>query len=347
MARKDSSPKPVESVLGKINKRFGKGAIMRMDEDQHGEVRTFSSGSIGLDLALGVGGLPYGKVIEIFGPEASGKTTLALHAIREVQRAGGLAALIDAEHAADMNYARAIGVDTSKLLICQPDCGEQALEITEMLVHSDEVDLVVVDSVAALTPSAEIEGEVGDTHVGLQARMMSQALRKLAGVAYHNQTAVVFINQLRQKIGVTFGSNEVTTGGNALKYYSSVRIDIRRIATLKNTTDNRPYANRVRVKVVKNKTAPPFGQAEFDMVYGVGICNAGELLDHGVDHGVVDKSGAWYSWSGDRLGQGRDKARHKLLEDAALFAALKDAVMTAARPPQAAGKAAADVPKAA
>ncbi|WP_108664707.1 recombinase RecA [Euzebya rosea] len=311
MAKTDRE-KALELALGSIEKQFGKGAIMRMDEGAQQKVATIPTGAIGLDVALGVGGFPRGRVCEIYGPESSGKTTVALHAIAEAQKAGGIAAFIDAEHALDPTYARALGVDVDALLVSQPDTGEQALEITDTLVRSGAVDLLVVDSVAALTPRAEIEGEMGDSHVGLQARLMSQALRKLAGHLNKSRTCCIFINQLREKIGVMFGSPETTPGGRALKFYSSVRLDIRRIESLKDGQDF--VGNRVRVKVVKNKLAPPFRKAEFDIMFGEGISKEGSLIDMGVEHGIIRKAGAWYTYDGEQLGQGRENARSFLKE---------------------------------
>jgi recombination protein RecA len=302
--------KALDMALGQIEKQFGKGAVMRMGEESRQKIPAIPTGALSLDIALGIGGLPRGRVIEIFGPESSGKTTVALHAIAEAQRAGGIAAFIDAEHALDPGYAAALGVDVEAMLVSQPDTGE--LEITDMLVRSGAVDIVVIDSVAALTPKAEIEGEMGDTHVGLQARLMSQALRKLAGTLHKSRTSAVFINQLREKIGVMFGSPETTPGGRALKFYSSVRLDVRRIESLKDGTD--VVGNRVRVKVVKNKVAPPFKQAEFDILYGEGISKEGAIIDIGVDSGIVKKAGAWYTYDGEQLGQGRENARKFLKE---------------------------------
>jgi recombination protein RecA len=297
----------LETVIGNIEKQFGKGTIWQMDESQSIDpVAVHPTGCLGLDMALGIGGLPVGRVIEIFGPESSGKTTLMLEAIAGVQRRGGTAAYIDAEHALDLAYARNLGVDVARLLISQPDNGEQALEIADALARSGAVDLVVVDSVAALVPKAELEGDMGDAHVGLQARLMSQALRKLTAVAARGNCSVVFINQLRMKIGVTFGSPETTTGGNALKFYASVRLDIRRVGAVKVGEDT--VGNRTRVKIVKNKLAPPFREAEFDILYGSGINRAGDLVDQGVAAGVVEKSGSWYSFGAERLGQGREQA---------------------------------------
>jgi recombination protein RecA len=307
--KKDDKVKALDSALSSIEKQFGKGSIMKLgDADQMvTKVATISTGSIGLDLALGIGGYPRGRVIEIFGPESSGKTTLTLHAAAEAQRVGGTAAFIDAEHALDIHYARALGVDTGELLISQPDCGEQALEIADLLVRSGAVDLVVIDSVAALIPRAELEGDMGDQHVGLQARLMSQALRKLAANISKSNSLVIFINQIRMKIGVMFGSPETTTGGNALKFYASQRLDIRRIGSIKQGED--VVGNRTRVKVVKNKLAPPFRTVEFDIMYGEGISRAGDLIDLGVENGVIEKSGAWFSFLGERIGQGRENAK--------------------------------------
>ena len=305
--------KALESALAQIDRQFGKGSVMRLGSDERAPVAVIPTGSIALDVALGVGGLPRGRIIEIYGPESSGKTTLTLHAIANVQRAGGIAAFIDAEHALDPDYAKKLGVDIDSLLVSQPDTGEQALEIADMLVRSGAIDLVVIDSVAALVPRAEIEGEMGDSHVGLQARLMSQALRKLTGGLNTTNTTMIFINQLREKIGVFFGSPETTAGGKALKFYASVRLDIRRIETLKDGTD--AVGNRTRVKVVKNKMAPPFKQAEFDILYGVGISREGSLIDMGVEHGFVRKSGAWYTYEGDQLGQGKENARSFLRDN--------------------------------
>jgi recombination protein RecA len=305
--------KALESALAQIDRQFGKGSVMRLGSDERAPVEVVPTGSIALDVALGIGGLPRGRIIEIYGPESSGKTTLTLHAIANVQRAGGIAAFIDAEHALDPDYAQKLGVDIDALLVSQPDTGEQALEIADMLVRSGAIDLVVIDSVAALVPKAEIEGEMGDSHVGLQARLMSQALRKLTGGLNQTNTTMIFINQLREKIGVFFGSPETTAGGKALKFYASVRLDIRRIETLKDGTD--AVGNRTRVKVVKNKMAPPFKQAEFDILYGVGISREGSLIDFGVEHGIVKKSGAWYTYDGEQLGQGKENARNFLIKN--------------------------------
>jgi recombination protein RecA len=305
--------KAIDLAVSTIEKQFGKGSIMRLGEDMAApEVKVVPTGSLGLDIALGVGGLPRGRIVEIYGPESSGKTTLALHVVGEAQKAGGICAFVDAEHALDVSYARKLGVRTDDLLVSQPDCGEQALEITEMLVRSGAVDIVVVDSVAALTPKAELEGEMGDAHVGLQARLMSQALRKLTGTISKSNTLVIFINQIRMKIGVMFGNPETTTGGNALKFYASCRLDIRRIGALKD--GDKVVGNRTRVKVVKNKMAPPFREVEFDIMYGEGISHTGDLVDLGSECGAVEKSGAWFSVDGERIGQGRDNAKQFLLD---------------------------------
>ncbi len=320
--------KALQSAVSAIEKQFGKGAVMLLGEE--GAVvekpSVIPTGSLALDVALGVGGLPRGRVVEVYGPESSGKTTLALSAAAEAQKLGGVVAFVDAEHALDLNWARTLGVKVEELLLCQPDCGEQALEIVDTLVRSGAVDLVVVDSVAALVPKAEIEGEMGDAHVGLQARLMSQALRKLTSTIHKTQATVLFINQIRHKIGVMFGSPETTTGGNALKFYASVRLDVRRVQAIKDgETSN---GNRTRVKVVKNKMAPPFREAEFDLLYGSGICKVGELLDLGEEAGVIEKSGAWISAGGERLGQGRDKARDALARNPVLLASLEEAVLS-------------------
>ena len=299
--------KALDSALAQIERQFGRGAIMRLGEESKAPIEVIPSGAIALDVALGIGGYPRGRIVEIYGPESSGKTSLALHAIASVQKMGGIAAFIDAEHALDPQYAGNLGVDLDSLYVAQPDTGEQALEITDTLVRSGAIDLIVVDSVAALVPRAEIEGEMGDSHVGLQARLMSQALRKMAGALSNSHTTAIFINQLREKIGVMFGSPETTTGGRALKFYSSVRLDVRRIETLKGGTE--AVGNRTRVKVVKNKVAPPFKQAEFDILYGEGISREGSLLDLGVDQNIVRKSGAWYTYDGDQLGQGKENSR--------------------------------------
>jgi len=303
--------KAIDVAVSTIEKQFGKGSIMRLGEGlAPPEVKVIPTGSLGLDIALGVGGLPRGRVVEVYGPESSGKTTLALHVVGEAQRLGGICAFVDAEHALDVGYARKLGVRTDDLLVSQPDCGEQALEITEMLVRSGAVDVIVVDSVAALTPRAELEGEMGDTHVGLQARLMSQALRKLTGTISKSNTTVIFINQIRMKIGVMFGNPETTTGGNALKFYASVRMDIRRVGALKD--GEKVVGNRTRVKVVKNKMAPPFREVEFDILYGEGISREGDLVDLGAECGAVEKSGAWFGFGGDRIGQGRENAKQFL-----------------------------------
>ncbi len=302
--------KALEAALGQIEKQFGKGSIMRMGEHAGAGVEAISTGAMSLDLALGIGGLPRGRIVEIYGPESSGKSTLAMHVVAEAQRNGGICAYIDAEHAMDPVYAKAIGVDIDEMLISQPDTGEQGLEIADMLVRSGAIDIIVVDSVAALTPRAEIEGEMGDSHVGLQARLMSQALRKLTGTLSKSRTIAVFINQLREKIGVVYGSPEVTPGGRALKFYSSIRLEIRRVESLKDGAEI--VGNRTRVKVVKNKCAPPFRSAEFDIVYGKGISREGSILDVAVDLGVVKKSGAWYTYEGEQLGQGRENAKQFL-----------------------------------
>ena len=309
----ENKAKALAAALSQIEKQFGKGSIMRMDSDAITDVQVVSTGSLGLDIALGVGGLPRGRVVEIYGPESSGKTTLTLQVVAEVQKAGGTAAFIDAENALDPQYAGKLGVNINELLISQPDTGEQALEIADMLVRSGSIDLIVIDSVAALTPKAEIEGEMGDQLPGLQARLMSQALRKLTGNIKRTNTLVIFINQIRMKIGVMFGSPETTTGGNALKFYSSVRMDIRRIGSIKKADE--VIGSETRVKIVKNKVAPPFRQAEFDILYGEGISREGEILELGVQHGVLEKTGAWYGYQGDRLGQGKDNSREFLREN--------------------------------
>lgn len=312
MAAGDDRTKALDAALLNIEKAYGKGSVMRLGDESRAPLEIIPTGSIALDVALGLGGLPRGRVVEIYGPESSGKTTVALHAVANAQAAGGIVAFIDAEHALDPEYAKALGVDTDALLVSQPDSGEQALEIADMLIRSGALDLIVIDSVAALVPRAEIEGEMGDSHVGLQARLMSQALRKMTGALNNSGTTAIFINQLREKIGVMFGSPETTTGGRALKFYSSVRLDVRRIETLKDGTDM--VGNRTRVKVVKNKVAPPFKQAEFDIMYGKGISREGGLIDVGVEAGLVRKAGAWYTYEGDQLGQGKENSR-KFLKD--------------------------------
>jgi len=323
----------IRTIVAGIEKTFGKGAIMTLgDEDHTEQVGVIASGSLALDHALGVGGYPRGRIVEIYGPESGGKTTLTLHAIAEAQKANGVAAFIDAEHAFDVRYARAIGVDTERLLVSQPDTGEQALEICEMLTRSGAIDLVVIDSVAALTPKAEIDGEMGDAHMGLQARLMSQALRKLTAVAHKTGTTIMFINQLRQKIGVVFGNPETTTGGNALKFYASVRLDVRRVGQIKVGED--PIGNRTRVKVVKNKCAPPFQEAEFEIRWGTGIDRATDLLDLAVARGVVDKSGAHLTFDGEHVGHGREKAREALMVNEEMSSALRSAVLAAAAAPR-------------
>jgi recombination protein RecA len=310
--------------MSQIERQFGKGAIMKLGSRPIVDVPVISTGSIALDRALGVGGFPRGRVIEIYGPESSGKTTLALHAVANAQKKGGIAAFIDAEHALDTSYAKHLGVNCDELLVSQPDTGEQALEIADMLLRSGAIDVMVIDSVAALVPRAEIEGEMGDSHMGLQARLMSQALRKLTGTIGKTNTCLIFINQIRMKIGVVFGNPETTTGGNALKFYASVRLDIRRIGSIKNGQD--VVGNRTRVKVVKNKMAPPFKEAEFDVMYGEGISRVGDLLDIGVEAGIIDKSGAWYSYSGERIGQGRENVKTFLTDNPDMFAAIEEKV---------------------
>ncbi|GAA5114508.1 recombinase RecA [Haloechinothrix salitolerans] len=305
--------KALELALAQIDKQYGKGSVMRLGDEERAPIQAVPTGAIALDVALGIGGLPRGRVVEIYGPESSGKTTVALHAVANAQAAGGIAAFIDAEHALDPEYAKKLGVDTDSLLVSQPDTGEQALEIADMLIRSGALDIVVIDSVAALVPRAEIEGEMGDSHVGLQARLMSQALRKLTSALHTSNTTAIFINQLREKVGIMFGSPETTTGGKALKFYASVRLDVRRIETLKDGGE--PVGNRTRVKVVKNKVAPPFKQAEFDILYGIGISREGSLIDMGVDQGILRKSGAWYTYEGDQLGQGKENARRFLRDN--------------------------------
>ncbi|WP_031466126.1 recombinase RecA [Sciscionella sediminilitoris] len=305
--------KALDLAMSQIEKQYGKGSVMRLGEGSKAPVEVIPTGAIALDVALGIGGLPRGRVVEVYGPESSGKTTVALHAVANAQAAGGIAAFVDAEHALDPEYAKKLGVDTDALLVSQPDTGEQALEIADMLIRSGALDILVIDSVAALVPRAEIEGEMGDSHVGLQARLMSQALRKITGALNNSGTTAVFINQLREKVGVMFGSPETTTGGKALKFYASVRLDVRRIETLKDGGE--PVGNRTRVKVVKNKVAPPFKQAEFDILYGHGVSREGSLIDMGVEQGILRKSGAWYTYEGDQLGQGKENARKFLKEN--------------------------------
>jgi recombination protein RecA len=339
---KSEKTKAVEAALLNIEKQFGKGAIMRLGDHKSEDVPVISTSSIGLDAAVGVGGLPRGRVIEIFGPESSGKTTLALHVVAQAQKAGGIAAYIDAEHALDAVYAEKLGVNINDLFVSQPDSGEQALEITESLVRSNAVDVLVIDSVAALTPRAELEGDMGDSLPGLQARLMSQALRKLTAVVGRSNTCLIFINQIREKIGVMFGSPETTTGGRALKFYSSMRLDIRRLTQIKDGEN--VIGNRTKVKVVKNKVAPPFREAEFDIVYGEGISRLGELIDIGVENKIVDKAGAWFSYKGERLGQGRDNAKNTLRDNPAMRDKIEAEVRAAlgiGKPQAAAGAAAA------
>jgi recombination protein RecA len=321
----DNKKKALDAALSQIERQYGKGSVMKLgDPSVMKDIEAVSTGSLGLDIALGIGGLPKGRVIEIYGPESSGKTTLTLQVVSEIQKSGGTAAFVDAEHALDPAYAEKIGVNLSDLLVSQPDTGEQALEITDMLVRSGAVDLVVVDSVAALTPKAEIDGEMGDSHMGLQARLMSQALRKLTGNIKKSNTMVIFINQIRMKIGVMFGSPETTTGGNALKFYSSVRLDIRRIGAIKKGDEI--LGNETRVKVVKNKVAPPFKQAEFEILYGHGISREGELIDLGVQHNLIEKSGSWYSYNGDRIGQGKENVRDYLKDNSEIANVLETAI---------------------
>jgi recombination protein RecA len=329
----DNRKKALVAALGQIEKQFGKGSVMRLGDARAArDIDAVSTGSLGLDIALGIGGLPRGRVVEIYGPESSGKTTLTLQVIAEVQRVGGTAAFVDAEHALDPDYAAKVGVNVDDLLISQPDTGEQALEITDMLVRSGAVDIVVVDSVAALTPKAEIEGEMGDTHVGLQARLMSQALRKLTGNIKRSNCIVIFINQIRMKIGVMFGNPETTTGGNALKFYSSVRLDIRRIGAIKKGDEI--LGNETRVKVVKNKVAPPFKTAEFEILYGKGISREGEIIDLGVKEGLIEKSGSWYSYNSDRIGQGKENVRDYLVEHEDTAREIEQQIRTRLLPPK-------------
>jgi recombination protein RecA len=327
MAKTDSSKdKAVELAVSQIERQYGKGAIMRLGEDSMpGAIPTISTGSLALDLALGVGGLPKGRVVEIFGPESSGKTTLALHVVAEAQKKGGVSAFIDAEHALDVHYAKRLGVKTDDLLISQPDTGEQALEITDILVRSGAVDVIVIDSVAALVPKAEIEGEMGDAHMGLQARLMSQALRKLTGTISKSNTIVVFVNQIRMKIGVMFGNPETTSGGNALKFYASVRLDVRRIASIKQGQD--VVGNRTKVRVVKNKVAPPFKEVEFDLIYGEGISREGDIIDLAVEKNLVEKSGTWYAYHDQRIGQGRENAKQFLKENPKILEQMEQEIL--------------------
>ena len=343
MRMDEQRKKALAAALAQIEKQFGKGSVMRMgDAGTVRNVEVFSTGSLGLDLALGIGGIPKGRIIEIYGPESSGKTTLSLHIIAEAQKEGGTCAFVDAEHALDPVYAEALGVQVQDLLVSQPDTGEQALEITDMLVRSGAVDVVVVDSVAALTPKAEIEGEMGDSHVGLQARLMSQALRKLTGNIKRSNCTVIFINQIRMKIGVMFGNPETTTGGNALKFYASVRLDIRRIGAIKKGDE--VIGNETRVKVVKNKLAPPFKQTTFDILYGQGISREGEIVDLGVKYGILEKSGAWYSYGEERIGQGKDKVRNALKENPSLAAEIEGKIREQLLPKQEAEEKPADAP---
>ncbi|KOX08223.1 recombinase RecA [Micromonospora sp. PSH03] len=325
MAAGPDREKALDLALAQIDKQFGKGSVMRLGDRPVVQTAIIPTGSIALDVALGIGGLPRGRVVEIYGPESSGKTTVALHSVASAQRLGGIAAFIDAEHALDPEYAKALGVDTDAMLVSQPDTGEQALEIADMLIRSGAIDIIVIDSVAALVPRAEIEGEMGDSHVGLQARLMSQALRKITGVLSNTGTTAIFINQLREKIGVMFGSPETTTGGRALKFYASVRLDVRRIESLKDGTD--VVGNRTRVKVVKNKVAAPFKQAEFDIMYGKGISREGSLIDVGVEQAIIRKSGAWYTYDGDQLGQGKEKAREFLKENPDVAAEIEKKIL--------------------
>src|SRR5687767_10656546 len=325
MAAAPDRAKALEAALAQIEKQYGKGSVMRLGDETRAPLEVIPTGSIALDVALGLGGLPRGRVVEIYGPESSGKTTVALHAVASAQAAGGIVAFIDAEHALDPDYAKNLGVDTDALLVSQPDSGEQALEIADMLIRSGALSLIVIDSVAALVPRAEIEGEMGDSHVGLQARLMSQALRKITGALNNSNTTAIFINQLREKIGVMFGSPETTTGGKALKFYASVRLDVRRIESLKDGTE--VVGNRTRVKVVKNKVSSPFKQAEFDIMYGKGISREGSLIDVGVEQSIIRKAGAWYTYEGDQLGQGKEKAREFLKENPDVAAEIEKRIL--------------------
>ncbi len=330
MSTTDEREKALQAAMDQIQKQFGKGAIMKLGDDTHMSIETISTGSVSLDLATGVGGVPKGRIVEIYGPESSGKTTLTLHIVAEAQKKGGRAAFIDAEHALDPVYARNLGVKVDELLVSQPDTGEQALEICDMLARSGALDVIVIDSVAALVPKAEIEGEMGDSHVGLQARLMSQALRKIAGHVNRSNTCVVFINQLREKIGVMFGNPETTTGGRALKFYASMRFDVRRIETIK--SGDQMLGNRTRVKIVKNKVAPPFKQAEFDIMYGEGISKPGDILDCAVEQKIVEKAGSWYSYSGERIGQGRENVKKWLAENPDVLDEIQTKLMETLQP---------------
>ena len=326
----DARRKALEAAMSQIEKQFGKGSVMRLGDQQQTDIETIPTGALSLDIALGVGGLPRGRIIEIYGPESSGKTTVALHCVAEAQKMGGTCAFIDAEHALDPNYASIIGVDVDNLLLSQPDTGEQALDITETLVRSGCIDVIVIDSVAALVPKAEIEGEMGDSHVGLQARLMSQGLRKLTGIIAKSGTVCIFINQLREKIGVIFGNPETTTGGRALKFYSSVRLDVRKTETLKNGTE--VVGNHVRVKVVKNKVAPPFKEAEFDILYGQGISKEGSIIDLAVENNIIDKSGAWFAYKGNKIGQGKENARQYLIDNPDVCSEIEELVRDSYKP---------------
>ena len=326
----DARKKALEAAMSQIEKQFGKGSVMRLGDQQQTDIETIPTGALSLDIALGVGGLPRGRIIEIYGPESSGKTTVALHCVAEAQKMGGTCAFIDAEHALDPNYASIIGVDVDNLLLSQPDTGEQALDITETLVRSGCIDVIVIDSVAALVPRAEIEGEMGDSHVGLQARLMSQGLRKLTGIIAKSGTVCIFINQLREKIGVMFGNPETTTGGRALKFYSSVRLDVRKTETLKNGTE--VVGNHVRVKIVKNKVAPPFKEAEFDILYGQGISREGSIIDLAVENNIIDKSGAWFAYKGNKIGQGKENARQYLIDNPDVCSEIEELVRDSYKP---------------